>query len=180
MASVLTITVFAALAGAKNFREAGDRAKELPGDLLAAACARTNLRTGLPEPPSSATIGRIVKDIDADHADARVGAWLSQCVAAYRARNPEKWEMPDGVELLDGLAIDGKTVRNSAAPDGINVKLFSALLHQEQVVIAQITVPEDTTEVTCVPALLDQVDLTGKTVTMDAAHTQDATADYIH
>lgn len=180
MASVLTIAVFAALAGAKNFREAGDRAKELPRDLLAAACARTNPRTGLSEPPSSATISRVVKDIDADHADARVGAWLSQCVAAHRTRNPEKWEMPDGLEWLDGLAIDGKTVRNSAVPDGINVKLFSALLHQEQVVIAQITVPEDTTEVTCVPALLDQVDLTGKTVTMDAAHTQDATADYIH
>ena len=70
-------------------------------------------------------------------------------------------------------------MRNSATPGGVNVKLFSALLHHEQVVIAQITVPEDTTEVTCVPDLLNQVDLTGKTVTLDAAHTQDATADYL-
>jgi predicted transposase YbfD/YdcC len=101
-------------------------------------------------------------------------------VAACRARDPEKQDLPDGLEWLDGLAIDGKTVRNSAAPGGVNVKLFSALPHHEQVVIPQITVPEDTTEVTCVPALLNQVDLTGKTITMDAAHTQDATADYIH
>ena len=72
-----------------------------------------------------------------------------------------------------------QTVRNSATPGGVNVKLFSALLHHEQVVIAQITVPQDTTEVTCVPDLLNQVDLTGKTVTLDAAHTQDATADYL-
>jgi hypothetical protein len=118
-----------------------------------------------------------VQDIDAQHAGARVGAWLSQCVAAHRAGNPEQSDIPDGLEWLDGLAIDGKTVRNSATPGGMNVKLFSALLHHEQVVIAQITVPQDTTEVTCVPALLGPVDLTGKAVTMDAAHTQDTTAD---
>jgi predicted transposase YbfD/YdcC len=77
------------------------------------------------------------------------------------------------------LALDGNTVRNSATPGGMNVKLFAALLHHEQVVIAQIAVPEDTTEVTCVPALLGPVDLRGKAVTMDAAHTQDAIADYL-
>jgi predicted transposase YbfD/YdcC len=77
------------------------------------------------------------------------------------------------------LALDGNTVRNSATPGGMDVKLFAALLHHEQVVIAQIAVPEDTTEVTCVPALLGPVDLRGKAVTMDAAHTQDAIADYL-
>jgi len=179
LASVLTITVLAALAGASNFREAGDRASELPADLLVAAGARINPSTGRPEAPSTATISRVVQDIDAQHADARVGVWISQCVAAYRARHPEQWDLPHGLEWLDGLAIDGKTVRNSAEPGGVNVKLFSALLHHEQVVIAQITVPADTTEVTCVAALLDPVDLTAKTVTADAAHTQDATADYL-
>lgn len=39
------------------------------------------------------------------------------------------------------------------------MRLSSALLHQEQVVIAQIEVPEDTTEVACVAELLDAVDL---------------------
>jgi predicted transposase YbfD/YdcC len=87
--------------------------------------------------------------------------------------------VPDGLDWLDGLAIDGKTVRNSAAPGGIDVKLFSALTHHEQVVIAQITVPEHTTEVTCVPALLDPVDLTNKVVTGDAAHACESTADFL-
>jgi hypothetical protein len=89
LASVLTITVLAVLAGATNFREAGDRASELPADLLVAAGARTNPRTARPEAPSAATISRVVQDIDAEHADARVGAWISQCVAAHRARNPQ-------------------------------------------------------------------------------------------
>ena len=179
LASVLTITVLAVLAGARNFREAGDRASELPSDLLIAAGARTSPATGQPQPPSSATISRIVQDIDAGHADARVGAWLSQCVSIYRAAHDASVNLPEGVGWLDGLAIDGKTIRNSAAPGGIDVKLFSALTHREQVVIAQIAVPEHTTEVTCVPALLDPVDLAGKVVTADAAHTCQATADYL-
>ena len=53
---MLTITVLAVLAGARNFREAGDRAAELPADLLAAARARISPATGLVQPPSSATI----------------------------------------------------------------------------------------------------------------------------
>jgi predicted transposase YbfD/YdcC len=40
-------------------------------------------------------------------------------------------------------------------------------------------VGEHTTEVTCVPGLLDPVDLTGKIVTADAAHTCQDTADYL-
>lgn len=179
LASVLTITVLAVLAGARNFREAGDRASELPADLLFAAGARTSPTTGALEAPSAATISRIVQSIDAAHADARVGAWLAGCVAAYRTAHGEQPNLPEGLGWLDGLAIDGKTIRNSAAPGGMNIKLFSALTHHEQVVIAQIAVPDTTTEVTCVPALLDPVDLAGKLVTADAAHTQDATADYL-
>jgi predicted transposase YbfD/YdcC len=179
LASVLTVTVLAVLAGARNFREAGDRAAELPTDLLIAAGTRISPATGVPEAPSSATISRVVQDIDATHADARVGAWLAECVTAYRAAHGESPQPTEGLDWLDGLAIDGKTIRNSAAPGGINVKLFSALTHHEQVVIAQIAVPEHTTEVTCVPALLDGVDLADKIVTADAAHAQDATANYL-
>jgi hypothetical protein len=47
----------------------------LPADLLVAARARISPTTGRPEAPSVATISRVVKDIDAEHADARVGAW---------------------------------------------------------------------------------------------------------
>jgi hypothetical protein len=39
-----------------------------------------------------------------------------------------------------------KTIRNSAAPGGIDVKLFSALTHREQVVIAQVAVHAQPTD----------------------------------
>jgi predicted transposase YbfD/YdcC len=176
LAAVLTVTVLAALAEAKNFREAGDRAKELPQEMLAAAEARISALTGRRRAPSAATIRRVVCAVDAAAADALVCGWLGQCVAAARvaaaaARGGQDAPLPEGVGWLDGLALDGKTIRNSAAPgSGIDVRLFSALLHSEQVVIAQIEVPEDTTEVTCVAELLDPVDLHDKVVTADAAH----------
>jgi hypothetical protein len=72
LASVLTITVLAALAGAGNFREAGDHAADLPERLLAVAGARISPRTGRREPPSGATIRRVVCDIDAAHATLTV------------------------------------------------------------------------------------------------------------
>lgn len=187
LASVLTITVLTALAGAGNYRQAGDQAADLPETLLAAAGGRISSRTGDREPPSAATIRRVVEGIDAAHADKLVGRWLAACVATARAQPAATGqavrdrELPEGVDWLDGLAIDGKTVRNSAAgAGGTDVRLFSALLHREQVVINQLAVPHDTTEVTQVENLLDPVDLDGKVVTGDAAHTQgDATAQYI-
>lgn len=189
LASVMMVTVLAALAGARNLREAGDRAGELPQEMLAAAGARISARTGRRRAPSAATIRRVVCAIDAAHADALVGGWLAGCVAAARAaakeargdqQRPEGQELPEGVDWLDGLAIDGKTVRNSAGPGGADMRLFSALVHHEQVVINQIAVPEETTEVTCLEQLLDPVDLTDKVVTADAAHTQgDDAATYV-
>jgi predicted transposase YbfD/YdcC len=71
-------------------------------------------------------------------------------------------------------------VRNSGAGDReANVKLFSAMLHQEAIVIAQLRVPQETTETTQVKALLDPLEVAGSVNTADAAHTQHATAEYI-
>lgn len=52
LASVLTIAVLAVLAGGRNFREVGDRASELPTELLVAAGARASPRTGRPTAPA--------------------------------------------------------------------------------------------------------------------------------
>lgn len=72
--SLLAVTVFAVLAGARNFREAGDRAADLPQQLLALAGCRINPVTGRYVAPSEPTIRRVAHDIDADAADAQVCA----------------------------------------------------------------------------------------------------------
>jgi predicted transposase YbfD/YdcC len=80
------------------------------------------------------------------------------------------------------VAMDGKVVRNTIAPgggEGGEIKLFSALRHDEAIVIAQRRIPAGTNEITQVPALLANVDLAGVVVTGDAAHAQHATAAHI-
>jgi predicted transposase YbfD/YdcC len=176
IATVLTVMVLVVLAGARNFREAGDRAADLPPLLLEAAGARRDPRTAQLVAPSGSTLRRVVEDIDAGAADLLVCQWIAD--RAQRANGEGDGE--PGVDRRCGLAMDGKTVRRSGAGDpDSNVKLFSAMLHDQAVVIAQIRVPDTTTEVTQVAALLDPVNLAGAVITGDAAHTQTDTAAYI-
>lgn len=58
LASVLTITVLSALAGAGNFREAGDRAADLPEMLLAGAGRGSARAPAAPPRPAGPQIGR--------------------------------------------------------------------------------------------------------------------------
>jgi predicted transposase YbfD/YdcC len=168
LATVLSVAVFAVLAGARTFREVGDRVADLPQGLLAVAGARSCPALGVWLAPSGSTVRRVLTVVDAGAADRLVGAWLAALAVS------------GGVGLL-GLAMDGKTVCRSGGPDGEvgNVRLFSAMLHREAVVVAQVRVPVETTEVTQVRALLDGLDLTGFAVTGDAAHTQRDTASYL-
>jgi predicted transposase YbfD/YdcC len=179
--SVLAVTVFAVLAGARNFREAGDRAADLPQELLALAGCRRYPLTGRYVAPSEPTIRRIAHEIDAAAADELVCRWLrGQAAAAALARSASAAE-GDNHGLI-GVAMDGKTVRNTVAPgdpEGSEVKLFSAMLHSEAIVIAQLRVPDGTNEITQVEALLEDVDLAGVVVTGDAAHAQHATAAHL-
>jgi predicted transposase YbfD/YdcC len=173
--------VFAVLAGARNFREAGDRAADLPQELLALAGCRLHPLTGLYLAPSEPTIRRVAHDIDADAADEQVCRWMREHAAvATLARTAGAGE--GGDHGLTGVAMDGKTVRNTVAPgdpEGSEVKLFSAMLHREAVVISQVRIPDGTNEITQVAALLKGIDLAGVVVTGDAAHAQHATAAHL-
>lgn len=168
LSSVLTVLVFAVLAGAATFREAGDRVADLPPLLHEAAGTRS--RGGRFLTPSKDTIRRLIEAIDAESTDHLLYTWI-----ASRARRAQ----PEETDRY-ALAIDGKTVRRSATPGGKNVKLFSAMRHDQAVVIAQIRVPDATTEVTQVPTLLDGTDLSRAVITADAAHAQYDTAAYLH
>lgn len=164
LACLLGIAVVTVLGGATNFREIGDQAADLPQEVLAALDARYDPRTCLYLAPSPPTLRRMIQGVDAELADALVCRWIRDRLSAERC---------DCAGRLDALAIDGKTAR------GTQTKLFAAVTHGQGVVVAQVQIPEDTTETTQVAALLDPVELTGTIVTADAAHTSTATADYI-
>jgi predicted transposase YbfD/YdcC len=162
---VLAVAVVCVLAGAKNFREIGDQAADLPQDLLAALGGKPHPLWRKIIAPSEKRIRTLLQALDAAALDVITGCWLRALAAAGK---------PDG--LLTAIAIDGKWLRGVA--DG-QVKLFAAMLHEGKVMIAQHRIPDDTNEITQVKQLLDEVDLTGAVVTADAAHAQHDTAAYV-
>ena len=165
LAFVLAVAAACTLAGAKTFREIGDDAADLPQDVLRDLGGRPHPLLRRVVAPSETRIRTLLHLIDADVLDQVLGGWLRDLADAGRL---------DG--LLTAIAIDGKWLRGVL--DG-QVKLFSAMLQQEKAVIAQVRVPDDTTESTQVKALLDNVDLRNAVVTADAAHSGTETARYI-
>ena len=162
---MLAVAAVCVLAGARNFREIGDQAADLPQELLAALGGQPHLLRRRIIAPSEKRIRTLLQALDAARLDEVTGTWLRALAAAGRPAGP-----------LTAIAIDGKWLRGVA--DG-QVKLFAAMLHKEKVMIAQHRIPDDTNEITQVRDLLDPVDLTGAVVTADAAHAQHDTAEYI-
>ena len=165
LATILTVAVFAVLAGARNYRQVGDRVADLPQSLVALAGGRECPALGVVEAPSGSTIRRVLTMVDADAADRVVGSWLASLLGSDDRR-------------LVGVAMDAKTVCNAATADG-DVQLFAAMAQEAAMVLGQVRVPVGTTETTQVRTLLDGLDLTGRVITADAAHAQQDTADYI-
>jgi predicted transposase YbfD/YdcC len=160
---VLAVAVVAVLAGAANFREIGDQAADLSQQMLARLGGRRHPLTRRITVPSEKRIRTLIQQIDATALDEIIGGWLRRLA-----------ETADLEPLVTALAVDGKHLRGT---DGI--VLFSAMLHDQRVVVAQRQVPEGTNEITQVKDLLDPLDLDDVVVTGDAAHTQHDTADYI-
>jgi hypothetical protein len=105
------------------------------------------------------------RKIDVDTLGAALGAWL--CARAARAQV--------------ALTIDGKVLHGAWSGDDTQVRLLSAMLHGEGVVVAQVRVPEDTNEFTQVEELVGRLpDIPGRpVVTCDTVHAQHATAELL-
>ena len=100
---VLAVAVACVLAGAKNFREIGDQAADLPQEVL-------RRLGGTPHPlrckiiaPSEKRIRTLVHAIGADALDDLTGGWLRALADAGRLDH-----------LLTAIAIDGKWRRGVA------------------------------------------------------------------
>jgi len=166
---LLAASLVAVLAGATNFRQISDQIADFPQSLLGRLGARWCYFRGVFGWPSERTVRRVLENIDANELDRLVGAWLRQ-----NARRDV-----DGALVL---AIDGKVLRGAWTDENGQFTLFSAMIHEAGVTVAQVQVPAGTNEITQVKALMEEVpERVGErvVVTMDAAHTQRDTAEYI-
>ena len=169
LAFILAASLIAVMAGASNYRQIADRIEDFPPPLMRRLKAgwcwfRVAFRR-----PSAKTVRLVLAGIDADQFDAVAGEWLRD-----RAK-PES----DGTL---SVAIDGKVLRGAWTDENEKFTLFSAMIHGLGVTIAQVQVPAETNEITQVKGLLDTLPMRDGervVVTMDAAHTQRDTAEYI-
>ena len=112
--------------------------------------------------PSAATVHRLLRRVAVAELEARLGRWFAQGRAAW-PRGPCRW--------LDGIAVDGKTLRGARRLGARDVHLLSACCQRHALVLGQRAVPDATNELGAVGAFLATLPLAGETVTLDAAFT---------
>jgi hypothetical protein len=73
----------------------------------------------------------------------------------------------------DVIAIDGKCLRRShdKSSNKSAIHMVSAWSHDNQLALGQVKVNEKSNEITALPALLENLDITGAIITTDALNT---------
>jgi predicted transposase YbfD/YdcC len=136
------------------------------------------LRAALPDLlrlPSEATLLRTLRQIDPSVLEPAV-AQLNQPQTPAE-ESADRVVTPAGT-LLQAQAVDGKAARGATAC-GTPTHLVSLVGHGRGVVLAQAVVERKRSELSAVPALLHERDLTDTVITMDALLTQRALAHQI-
>jgi predicted transposase YbfD/YdcC len=121
------------------------------------------------QPPCAATLHTVLRGVDREELEANLGAWAEELLAAT----------PASPAAIEGIAVDGKTLRGSQKQGAPGAHLLSALGHRLGLTLAQQAVADKTNEIPVVLELLRQVVLEGRVVTMDALLTQRAIAQQI-
>jgi predicted transposase YbfD/YdcC len=113
--------------------------------------------------PSHDTIGRVLEVLQPRAFQECFAGWVKSLAAD---------KLADGEQLH--IAIDGKTLRRSHDKrNGLGpLHVVSALATQHGITLGQLATAEKSNEITAIPALLDQLELKGAIVTIDAAGCQ--------
>ncbi len=186
VAVVLALCAAAVVAGMASFTAIAGWATDVPAEVLVKLYGRRS------DPPSKATIWRVVTGADAATVDAVIGAWL---LAQAAARDTAARDVVAGEVVVPGtdreapelsaIMVDGKAVRGATDTEGNQVQLLAAATHDDALVLGQVEVGAKSNEIPQFAPLLDTlaaagVDLAHTVITADALHTQRAHADYLH
>jgi hypothetical protein len=117
--------------------------------------------------PSYSTIQRALQSVDQAELESELVAWINQVQAATVQ---PAWA---------GIAIDGKLLHGSEDEPQRALDVLNAFSHELGVVVGQRLVGSKTHEIPEIIPLLEELTVTGKLVTVDALHTQRATAQAI-
>jgi len=159
--SLLATIVCAVVSGAQGSTAISEWVERLSIPMLRRLRCRRGA-DGSYERPSEPTIRRMLKAIDIEELELKLGDWLQTQADAD-----------------EPVALDGKTLRGSRPQGGQAKQLVAAFGHQSSVVINQVEIADKASEMKAVKPLLDSIPLAGRVVTADALHTQQDTARYL-
>jgi predicted transposase YbfD/YdcC len=164
--SILFLTLSAILAGARSYAAIADWA----------AVAEQRVRV-CADPPHASTFRRLLSRLDPMALQAALTGWvLTRRDAAAQGR-----AAGDPVaERRHVLAADGKTLRGTRTPEGVQVKVFGVYEHAFHLVLTQTTVAAGDEIAAFTTALATLGDLHGVVVTADALHCQREHAAWLH
>jgi DDE family transposase len=153
LVGLLQLAVAAMLCGCRSLYAVAQWGRERVADDPAAL-----VPLGLPagRSPSVATLHRVFKGLDAAAFERALGAWL-------RA---------SGVDPVDAVALDGKTLRGIHGDAVPGVHLVAAYAHRAGAVLAQAPSPGKGQELAAAKAVLNEEGVAGRVATGDALPTQ--------
>lgn len=160
LASVLCLGIAATLCGYKSYGAMAEWGKNY-GPQWARALGFTNGRV-----PSVGTLFTVFSRVDKGALERALNGWAEAVLAA----------LPGEGAALSG---DGKMLRGSLGQGAVDTLLLSVVSQRLGLTLLQHAVPPTTSEVGAMPEVLRALVLEGRVLTLDAAHTQRATAQSI-
>ena len=119
-------------------------------------------------PPGQATWYRVLSKIDWQALEKELFNWVEDILSVL-----------DSDSELEGVALDGKTLRGSKKQGAANTHLLSALSHRLAITLTQLAVPDKTNEIGVICDLLVDLVMEGRVFTTDALLTQRSVARFI-
>ena len=112
--------------------------------------------------PSKSTLYRVLSLVPSELLEAKLQQWAEENLDHVPAASGE----------LEGIAMDGKTLRGSRKQGAEATHMLSALSHRLGLTLGQLAVDDKTNEIGAAPDLLADLILEGRIFTMDAQLTQ--------
>ena len=162
LAGLLAISILATAAGMRGYAGFATWAATAPADVL----SRLGIRF---RRPSEKTFRSVLSRLDPADLDRRFGAYFTTVAAAETVATGG----------LLAVALDGKTLRAARRMGAAATHLVAVFAHRARLVLGQLAVAEKSNEIPCVRKLLRTFRKARLLVTVDAMHTQTATAKLI-
>lgn len=180
------LTCATTAAGNDGYVAIDEWTRDAPPEVLQRCGVHRDPFTGALTPPSEATMRRVMAGVDTAALQAAMTTPVAASAAApaagpvereaRRVRQRQAAAEPQPADLRAGLAVDGKRLAGAKRSDGSRVHLLSAVTHGGGATTAQVEIGAKTNEIPEAPRLLRSLDITDTVVTLDALHTQRATA----